>query len=219
MFHKIRNIAVDEAMSTDMKTSNDMAFMRQFFSGRCTCLLWLGLCNLAFAQASLAQTNRAVTLELQCVGPQSDQQNLTDIVVTLNNTGNSGTAVVLGTRLGNIYLAKTLGFEARFGSGQFQNFLYDNPVFSNNSTGREDPWIVPLPAHSSYAVTISANHFMAASGERMDETADLADLQLHLTGSKIEPLNLDLLGLANWEVLVMDMQSAVVAIPDDCQAP
>jgi hypothetical protein len=190
-----------------------MTFMGKFSGRRRACLFWLGLCNLAFAQAALAQTNRAVTLELQCVG----QKNLSEVTVTLNNTGNSGTAVVLGTRMGNIYLAKTLSFEARFGNGQFQNFLYDDPIFSNSGTGREDPWIVALPAHSSYAVTISGNHFAAVSGERMDEVAGIADVQLHLAGRKIEPLNLDIRGLGNWDVLIMDMQSAVVAIPDDCQ--
>ncbi len=176
------------------------------------CLL-LGICHLAFASAALAQTNRAVTAELQCSG----QQSLNEVVVTLRNSGNTGTAVVLGTRLGNIYLAKTLSFEARLANGLLQHFAFDNPVFSTSSTAREDPWIVPLPAHSSYAVTISSNHFLAGNGQRLDEVAAVADIQLHLTGSKIEPLNVDILGLATWEVLIMDMQSAPLAVPDDCQ--
>ena len=182
--------------------------MRQVF------FLWLGICNVVFAPVALAQTNRAVTLELQCIG----QQTLDEVVITLRNSGNAGTAVVLGTRLGNTYLAKTLSFEARSaGSGEIRNFGYDNPTFSN-SAGREDPWIVPLPGNSSYAVRISSNHFLsAASGERMDEVTSISDIQVHLTGSEIQPLNLDNRGLASWEVLVMDMQSAAVAVPEDCQ--
>jgi hypothetical protein len=194
-----------------MKTIISGEPRHNFSRGRHSRLFWLGLCSLAFAPVVLSQTNRAVTLELQCIGPQ----NLDEVIVTLNNSGNTGTAVVLGTRLGNIYLAKTLSFEARFAEGgKFDNFIYDNPTFSNNTTGREDPWIVPLPAHSSYSVTISSNHFVSAAGERMDEVAGIADI---LKGSKIEPLNLDMRGLANWEVLIMDMQSAVAAIPDDCR--
>ena len=181
---------------------------------RQTFLVLLGICATLFCEASLAQANRSVTLELQCVGPQA----LSEVVVTLRNSGNTGTAVVLGTRLGNIYLAKTLSFEARFAEGgRIQNFMFDNPVFSTSTTTREDPWIVPLPAHSSYTVAISSNHFLAASGMRLDEAPGLSDMQLRLTGSKIEPLNFDILGLANWEVLIMDMQSAPVAVPDDCQ--
>ncbi|MES2624755.1 MAG: hypothetical protein V4628_05725 [Pseudomonadota bacterium] len=172
------------------------------------------IANLLFGSAAFAQGNRAVTLELQCVG----QQTLSEVVVTLRNSGNTGTAVVLGTRLGNIYLAKTLSFEARSGAtGAVQSFAFDNPTFSN-STGREDPWIVPLPAHSSYEVAISGNHFLSAgSGLRLDETSGISDLQLRLKGSKIEPLNLDTLGLSNWEVLVMDIQAIPVAVPDDCK--
>jgi hypothetical protein len=197
-----------------MKTTIKAERKHNFSRGRYALLLWFGLGSLTFASMALAQTNRSVRLELQCVGPQ----NLREVMVTLNNTGNTGTAVVLGTRLGNIYLAKTLSFEARFTEGgKFDNFIYNNPTFTNNTTGREDPWIVPLPAHSSYSVTISGNHFMSASGERMDEAAGISDLQLRLTGSKIEPVNLDMRGLANWEVLIMDMQSTAVAIPDDCQ--
>jgi hypothetical protein len=170
--------------------------------------------NLVFVAAALAQTNRAVTLELQCSG----QQSLNEVVVTLRNAGNTGTAVVLGTRLGNIYLAKTLSFEARLASGELQSFAYDNPGFSTSTSAREDPWIVPLPAHSSYSVAISSNHFLSASsGQRLDEVPAIADIQLHLTGSKIEPLNVDILGLATWDVLIMDMQSAAVAVPDDCR--
>jgi hypothetical protein len=197
-----------------MKTIKRAGFSRTSSNTRNAGLLWLGLCSLAFAPAALSQTNRAVTLELQCMG----QQNPSEVVVTLNNTGSTGTAIVLGTRLGNIYLAKNLAFEARFAEGgKFDNFVYDNPTFTNNTTGREDPWIVPLPAHSSYSVTISGNHFLSASGERMDEAPGIADVQLRLTGSKIEPINLDMRGLVNWEVLIMDMQSAVIAIPDDCR--
>ena len=179
---------------------------------------WFGMSNLLFVSATFAQINRSVTLELQCGGQQTiNEGRMNEVTVTLRNPGNTGTAVVLGTRLGNIYLAKTLSLEARFGdSGQIQNFTFDNPVFSG-STGREDPWIVPLPAHSSYTVSISSKHFLSASsGLRLDEVPALADIQLHLAGSKIEPMNLDTLGLANWEVLVMNMQSALIAVPDDC---
>lgn len=197
-----------------MKTIQGREQIRNSFARRNACMLGFGWCTLVFAAAAAAQTNRAVTLELQCTGAQS----LDEVVVTLNNTSNSGTAVVLGTRLGNIYLASTLSFEARFGDGgKFQNFTYDNPAFTNNTTGREDPWIVPLPAHSSYSVTLDGNHFVSALDERMDEVAGIADVQLRLTGRKIEPVNLDMRGLANWEVLITNMQSPVLAIPDDCQ--
>lgn len=196
-----------------MKTTNGMQVRRKFLDGRRVCLSGLMLASLAFGPAALAQANRGVTLGLQCRG----QQGLGEVVAILNNTGSTGTAVVLGTRLGNIYLASTLGFEARLADGRFQNFSYDNPAFTNNSTGREDPWIVPLPAHSSYEVTISGNHFVSASGERMDEVTDISDIQLRLTGRKIEPVNLDMRGLANWEVLITDMQSTALAIPDDCR--
>lgn len=196
-----------------MKTTQDKEFIRKSFGKRVTRMLWLGLGNLAFAATAMAQANRAVTLELQCTGPQG----LGEVVVTLNNRGNTGTAVVLGTRLGNIYLASTLSFEARLGSGQFQNFTYDNPAFTNNTTGREDPWIVPLPAHSSYTVSINSNHFLGASGERLDEVSGISDLQLRLTGREITPVNLDMRGLSTWEVLVANMQATAIAIPDDCQ--
>ncbi len=206
----VKNALSRIEMKKIMKTERK----HNFSGGLYALLLWLGLCSLACAPVAFAQANRAVRLEVQCVGPQS----LSEVVVTLNNTGSTGTAVVLGTRLGNIYLAKTLSFEARFAEGgKFDNFIYDNPAFTNNTTGREDPWIVPLPAHSSYSVTISGNHFVSGAGERMDEVAGIADLQLRLTGSKIEPVNLDMRGLANWEVLIADMQSTAVAIPEDCQ--
>lgn len=177
-------------------------------------LLALGLCSLLSVSVTFAQTNRAVTIELQCRGVPT----LTEVVVTLRNSGNTGTAVVLGTRLNNIYLAKTLSFEGRSAAnGLIQTFAFDNPTFSN-TTGREDPWIVPLPAHSSFEVAISSNHFLSAGfDQRLDEASGVTDLQLRLTGSEIEPMNLDTLGLANWEVLVADMQSAPLAIPDDCQ--
>jgi hypothetical protein len=77
---------------------------------------------------------------------------------------------------------------------------------------------VPLPAHSSFVVNISGNHFLsAASNQRMDEASSVTDIQLRLKGTGIEPLPIDMLGLGNWDVLVMDMQSAPVAVPDDCQ--
>jgi hypothetical protein len=198
---------------SDMKTASGLDTKIRFIIKPRRFLLWLGICHAVFAPLAFGQTNRAVTLELQCSG----QQALTDVVITLRNSGNTGTAVVLGTRLGNIYLAKNLAFEARLASGQLQNFAYDNPAFSSGG-GREDPWIVPLPAHSSYAVTISGNYFLAAaSGQRMDEADSIADIQLRLTGSEIEPLPIDMLGLANWDVLVADMQSMPVAVPDDCK--
>ncbi len=197
-----------------MKVAKPKVITVQFARPRNFMLLAAGLCSMLSTSVASAQANRAVTLELQCRGTQA----LNEVVVTLRNAGNTGVAIVLGTRLNNIYLAKTLSFEARSAaSGLIQTFTFNNPTFSD-SGGREDPWIVPLPANSSYEVAISGNHFHSAGfDQRLDEASGVTDLQLRLTGSKIEPLNLDTLGLANWEVMIADLQAAPIAIPDDCQ--
>ena len=141
----------------DMKTTKSAGirphficrhFRRRQYPG----LLTLVLGNLAFASMALAQTNRTVTLDLQCTG----QQNTSEMVVTLKNSGNTGTAVVLGTRLGKKKKKKTLSVEARFAEGgRFDSFLYDN--LHSPTTPRVVRSLDRAAHRSSYSVTITAS--------------------------------------------------------------
>src|SRR5687767_910927 len=107
-------------------------------------LIWAACLFGSLISAARAQDdNPVIEIELQCIV----QENLSDLIVTLRNSGDSDTAVVLGETRGNgqVYLADALSVGVKVtGDSADYTFPYFQPDFAF-TIGRVDPWIVPLP--------------------------------------------------------------------------
>lgn len=171
----------------------------------------LVLCSTSLAQ----ETMPPVEIELQCKA----QANLSDLTFTLRNPGTADTAVVLGSTLGNgsVYLAQALSIEVRFvGTSSSSTFIYFNRDHALVA-GRQDPWILPLPARSEFSLTIRSEDFWLTDlNKPLSDMRDIAEINAHLTAGKIVDVSLDMPGVALTRVWIGEAQSSALPVPSDC---
>ena len=127
-------------------------------------------------------------------GPQPDT-----IRLTIQNSGNQDTAVLLGYALGNgeVYLPREFIVEVTSGDGsQTEPLVFQRPL---RLAGRIDNWIVPLPQQASFTLVLRAFDFIPLTTRSLPFKAE--QLRVRLTGKTItNDLNPDLVGLRNWHV-------------------
>src|SRR4051794_26736875 len=90
-------------------------------------------------------------LALRCVDASALRFRL-----TVENVGSEPSAVVIGTILGNdrTYVAGPVQFTLRRPGTDDTIVGFSDPMIAGVA-GRLDPWLIPLPAGSSYALTVS----------------------------------------------------------------
>ena len=145
-------------------------------------------------------------LALACSRPAGSPFRL-----TIQNIDNTPTAVVIGSVLGNDrkYLPRGLQFTLRRdGMADTEVDWFDPSVAG--VAGRIDPWLVPLPAGTSYSIGVlipeSLRHFFSTP----------AAVRVRLTTQTVPTLNPDLEGLRFIHVWAGTLTSDWIPLPGDC---
>jgi hypothetical protein len=101
---------------------------------------------------------------------------------TLENTGTVPLSVVVGTSLGNGARLdmNQLTFEITSGRGEPREFRI---LQAGIVEGRTDPWIVSLPAHSLFRVTISTSDLYNPKTSRLLGSEVLSKIRAQLVGA------------------------------------
>ena len=157
-------------------------------------------------------------LELSC-----DAGAATDATLraTVRSRALDDTAVVLGIALANgkVYLPTGFTLRVRRSPGlEEEEFSYAHPQHVRVN-GRIDPWVVPLPRGSSYAISIPAGHFRPISGtsfKPLELSKEPFDMRLALDARPIERTSSDMPGLRLMKVWAGTLASNVIRVPNDC---
>lgn len=123
-----------------------------------------------------------------------------ELVVTIRNTGQSDTAVYLGTALANgrWYEPASLTIElTRTGRSEPEDLVY---LGMRGIAGRIDPWIVTLPARAAFMLTLRSGDFVSTT--QPTPSANPEALAIRLTGRPIISTSLDMPGLNLWSVWI-----------------
>lgn len=135
-----------------------------------------------------------------------------EIQVTMRNTSDNDTAVLLGHVLANgkWYLPRNLTVEiTRAGTGQTETLTY-HPV-DLGIAGRIDHWVMPLPGRSSFTLTLRAIDFVSITSRFTPGPAD--QLRVRFTGLPVTgPLSVDMTGLQSWRVWTGTLESNAVRL-------
>lgn len=169
-----------------------------------------------FAPILAAQTEEAVVqLEIQCTA----QESVIDLIITVRNSGTKDTAIVLGEARGNgqVYLPSALYAVVNMtGDAKEHNLFYFNRAHAFVA-GRVDPWIVPLPATSSFSVSVQSEHLWSSElNASLKDMPAISKIRLGVVARAIEFVNADTTGLKLMHLFVGDVKSKVVDPSSDC---
>jgi hypothetical protein len=132
-------------------------------------------------------------IRLQVLGAEESKRSPDQCLAIFENVTDSNLNLNLGSSLANgqSYHPTALRLLA-FSKGKSRTFIYSIRV-----AGRVDPFIVPLPAKSTYSVRISLNRFSdSETGEPIDFTNKDLRITAELVGEPVIKTNPDLQGLA-----------------------
>jgi hypothetical protein len=135
-------------------------------------------------------------IRLQLPKTQPGKKQPTECAVTLENVGDFDLNVKLGFSLANgkSHHPDALSLIA-LAKGDKARMLVYAPL--PGVAGRVDPYVVPMPAGSSYTLRCKFENYVdAATGDRVDLTAKDYRIAAELTGEAIKHTNLDVQGLA-----------------------
>lgn len=148
-----------------------------------------------------------VSLALSC-GEQPGE-----VTVTIRNSGQADTAVLIGVALGNgrSYWPHELVVELRrSGSTEVEELVQRGPALI---AGRMDHWVVPLPVRAAFSLRLRAADFFVTSPATAVWPAE--ELRVRLTGRPItSDLSLDMTGMKLWRVWTGSARSNALRLSD-----
>ena len=165
--------------------------------------------NFAFAAFAFAQistvtspnTSPNVSLRLDCVAPD-------EIRLTVANKGGTDTAVVFGYVLANggRYVPTIVLTVSRPGTSEPQVLRYHPVDLPGGTTGRVDPWILPLPAKATFLFDLRTIDFVSTT-ERL-KAVPTDRLQIRFVAEPIRDMaKSDMPGMGLWRVWTGQLES------------
>ena len=171
-------------------------------------LTWV-VCPPAFAQLP------GIVIALDC--NRSDAR--VELRMSVRNDSAKDSAVVMGNSLGNgrRYLADSFALEVkRGGSAAIEVYSYFDPTVGVIA-GRLDPWVIQLPALSSFSLTRPIGHFWSAGAPLTLDRGDV-DIRLKLSARADTRLSdLHAFGLAPENLFTGELSAQWRRIPTDCR--
>lgn len=151
-----------------------------------------------------------LSLNIACGAKRSE------IRVTMQNSGDSDTAVLLGHVLANgkWYLPRNFVVEiVRPDTGQTETLIYEARDLRGGVAGRIDHWVMPLPGNASVTLTLRAIDFISIARRFTPTPTD--QLRVRFNGQPItSALSLDMTGVQLWQVWTGTLESNTLRLAD-----
>jgi hypothetical protein len=167
----------------------------------CAAITWLIVCT--FGSTGAAEEAKAqgkavdgLRIRLQLHPAEKDKKLSPQCEVTLENVGESDLNVKLGFSLANgkSHHPDALRLLARSKGKATRSLTY---AAIPGVAGRLDPFVVPLPAGSSYTLRIAFDKYAdSETGDRLDLTVTDYGIAAELVGEAVTETNPDVQGLA-----------------------
>ena len=135
-----------------------------------------------------------------------------ELTITLRNLGAVDKSAYFGVIVGNgkKYLTNELALDVKDAHGTTRYRYFDPSVPA--IAGRLDPWVITLPANSSFSIVRPANHFWV-DGAPLSEERDPFEVRLLLVARKVPREFL----IPNFRAFVGELRSDWLRIPSGCR--
>jgi hypothetical protein len=185
--------------------------MRTGMSRLASALLGFLLCGAGTLSYS---ESHKIELAVQC---QGSSLGATQLRITLRNAGSVGTAIVIGSSIGNgqRYVADFVALDVKRDSNSaVEEFRPD----LGRIAGRVDPWIVTLPAMSEFSFLQPISGYYSSSTIQPLEIGSGIDVRLRWVAPTNPPFGGELVGGDLVRVFTGEAMTEWLRLRDQCRA-